>query len=138
MAHFKDLWLMDCAMDPLQDQVSRSTLYRVWRECWERYLVLRNSCQGQHCTNCARFDEERAQAVAVLANTCITSNRSWQTVMLLSAATAWQRSTPRTRPLGREARRKPYLGRRRPGPEYHHLWHVPGQVLMPNNIGIQC
>ena len=59
---FEDLWLMYEAMVSPEEQVSKSTLLKVYRERWDKYLVFRGIGQGKRCRTCAQLDEERLQA----------------------------------------------------------------------------
>ena len=59
---FEDLWLQYEASTEPELRVSKSTLYKVWKQNWERVLRFRNVGQGKRCKVCARLDEERVQA----------------------------------------------------------------------------
>ena len=59
---FEDLFLMYEAMVPVGEQVSKSTLSRVWTKRWKKFLAFRNVGQGKGCKVCAKIDEERRQA----------------------------------------------------------------------------
>jgi hypothetical protein len=58
---FEDLFLMYEAMVPVGEQVSKSTLLRVWNGRWKKFLAFRRFGQGKRCKVCARIDEERLQ-----------------------------------------------------------------------------
>lgn len=59
---FEDLWLQYETSTVPEQRVSKSTLYKVWKQNWERVLRFRNVGQGKRCKVCARLDEERVQA----------------------------------------------------------------------------
>ena len=61
---FEDLFLMYEAMVPVGEQVSKSTLIRVWRKRWNKCLAFRDVGQGKGCKVCARIDEERRETTA--------------------------------------------------------------------------
>ena len=53
------------AMVPVGEQVSKSTLSRVWTKRWKKFLPFRNVGQGKRCKVCAKIDEERRQATTI-------------------------------------------------------------------------
>jgi hypothetical protein len=59
---FEDLWMMHEVMEKVEDQVSKSTLRRVWCDRWKKFLPFRNVGQGKRCRVCAKIDQERVQA----------------------------------------------------------------------------
>lgn len=61
---FEDLWLAYQAQTDVANQVSKSTLLKVWHARWSKYLPFRNIGQGKRCRVCAVIDEERVQATS--------------------------------------------------------------------------
>ena len=48
--------------EPLEDQVSRSTLLRSWEDHWQAYMPFRKLGQGKRCKDCPAVEQERLNA----------------------------------------------------------------------------
>ena len=70
---FEDLWMMHQGTG---GGVGRSTLYRVWKERWARFLPFRNVGQGKRCKVCARISEERVRATTLQEKADIIDEKS--------------------------------------------------------------
>ena len=62
-------------MVPVKEQVSKSTLHRVWRTRWRKFLPVRNVGQGKRCKVCAKIDEERRQATMIEERAAVRQER---------------------------------------------------------------
>ena len=81
---FEDLWQMHQASTEAQNQVSKSTLLRVWNDRWKHVLIFRNEGQGKRCKICAKLDEQRLQATTEeeRANLAEEKNRHIKEIMM--------------------------------------------------------
>ena len=72
---FEDLFLLYEVMTPKTVAVAKSTLKRVWRTRWKKFLNFRNVGQGNRCKVCAKIDEERCQATKAEERAAIANKK---------------------------------------------------------------
>ena len=71
----EDVLLLYEATVPVELRVSKSALYRAWKQRWKKFLAFRNVGQGKRCKVCAQNDEERLQAATAEERAAVTQEK---------------------------------------------------------------